>query len=541
MEPRETLESTIRNSPTITGVEDANVGALPHEDESTGDLSHEDVNTGDLPHEDEAPTVESMRPWRQHLASATLRSRQVVVTSIAPVIQRVAVIRRVSGKRLVTGMAVLALLIAVVGAVFVPTLPPHVQLATVKQENFALHVSASGILQSAIYDANFIGNGGKIAEIDVVVGQSVTAGQTLAKLDTTLLQDAVNESQAAVTAAQTRVSDAQTSQTRTQAQTNAEVNAAFSQEQSDLKKCGTDTKCQQAAQDAYAAAQARAASENAAAQAQFNDAQSQLAAAQAKLQTARDTLSGATLTAPHAGTIAAVNSSVGSVVGGSGSVGSFGGSPFIRIADLAALQVKAYVSVADVDGVAKGQTVRFTVPSTGQNRFQGTVSTVSPLGQVVEGTLMYPVTVDVDTAAVQNGHLLPGMAANATITTHARFGVLVIPVGAVTFARAAADSKHGGFLTKTQVDSALKGGQQLSLEAQDRGTDTTQAMVAYVVERNKGVWAVKPVLLGVTDGNVYEVLAGLAKNEKVATGETNVLGFPIGPVAPTPTPTPASR
>lgn len=515
MEPRETLQDTTHSMPVVTRVET-------------------EANT-DMPSEDEAPTAESIRPRGRRLVAGRLLSRQVVMSRVTPLI------RAASGRRFVTGLAVIALLIAVLGVVLVPTLPPQVQLATVKQGNIVLHVSASGMLQSAIYDANFIGNGGKIAEIDVAVGQRVTEGQTLAKLDTTLLQDAVSEAQAAVTAAGTRLRDAQTNQDRIQAQADAEVNAASSKEQADLSTCGTNAKCRQAAEDAYAAAQARADSENATAQAQVNDAQSQQSGAQAKLQTAQDTLNGATLTSPHAGTIAAVNSSVGSVVGGSGSASTASSAPFIRIADLAALQVKAYVSVADVNAVAKGQMARFSVPSVGPNPFQGSVSTVSPLGQVMDGTLKYPVTVDVDTAAVQNGQLLPGMAANATITTQERFGVLVVPVSAVTFARAAADRKHGGFLTKSQVDSGLKDGRQLMLEAQDSGTDTSQATVAYVVERKNSAWVVKPVLLGLTDGHVYEVLAGLIKNEKVATGEQNVLGFMIGPVAPTPTPTPASR
>lgn len=515
MEPRETLENTTPIRRVVTGVE-------------TG-------NSNESPREDEVPTVESIRPKRRPFVVSRLPSRQVVMTRVRPLIGRV------SGERFVMGLAVVALVIVVLGVVLVPNLPPRVQLVAVKQDNIVLHVSASGTLQSAIYDANFTGNGGKITEIDVAVGQHVTAGQTLAKLDATLLQDAVREAQAAVTAAQTRLSNAQANQNRTQAQTSAELNAAFSKEQADLRQCGINTKCQQAAQDAYAAAQATAANENAAAQAQVTEAQSQLATAQARLQTAQDTLSGATLVAPHAGTVAAVNSSVGSVVGGSGSAGGAGGIPFIRIADLDVLQVNAEVSVADVSTVAKGQTARVTVPSAGRKVFPGTVSTVSPLGKVVDGTLKYPVTVDVDTTATQNGQLLPGMAANAIITTQERIGVLVIPVGAVTFARAAADRAHGGFLTKAQVETALKGARQLLLEAQDKGVDASQATITYVVERKNDAWVVKPVLLGVTDGRVYEVLAGLTKGDTVATGERNVLGFTIGPIAPTPTPTPVPR
>ena len=515
MEPRETGEPTTQSSQVTTGVE-------------TGD-------SYTLPREDEAPTVEIMRPPKRDFVISRLLSRQAVMTRVRPWMPRV------SGQRFVMGLAVVALVIVVLGVVLVPNLPPRVQLTVIQQDNIVLRVSTSGTLQSAIYDANFIGNGGKIVEIDVAVGQHVTAGQTLAKLDTTLLQDAVREAQAVVTTAQTRLSNAQTNQSRTQAQTDAELNAAFSKEQADLRQCGINTSCQQAARDAYAAAQAKAANDNAAAQAQVSDAQSQLTGAQAKLQTAQDTLSGATLVAPHTGTIAAVNSSVGSVVGGSGSAGSTGGIPLIRIADLNALQVTADVSVADVNTVAKGQTASITVPSAGRKVFPGTVSTVSPLGKVVDGTLRYPVTVDVDTTAMQSSQLLPGMAANAIITTQERIGVLVIPVEAVAFARAAADRTHGGFLTKTQVETALKSGRQLLLEAQDGGKDTSQALIAYVVERTNDAWVVKPVLLGVTDGHVYEVLAGLTKSDKVATGERNALGFTIGPIAPTPTPMPVPR
>ena len=521
MDPRETGEQTTLKLPSFNEEETANT-------EDTED-------SDDMLREDETATIESIRPGRRRLVAGRLLNRQVVMSRITKLA------RGASGRRFVTLVAVLALLIAVLGIILVPNLPPQVQLATVKQEDLALHVSASGNLQSAIYDANFVGNGGKIGEIDVAVGQHVTEGQTLAKLDTTLLQDAVSEAQAAVNTAQTRVDNAQTNQSKTQNQADAEVTAAYSKEQADLKKCGTDASCKQAAEDAYAAAQARAANENASAQAQLDDAKSQLSAAQAKQQTAQDTLSGATLTSPHAGTIAAINSSLGSVVGGSASASSLGGAPFIRIADLDTLQVQAYVSVADIDSVAKGQTARFTVPSIGQSIFQGTVSTVAPLGQVVDGVLKYPATIDVDTAAVQRGHLLPGMAASATITTDQRFGVLTIPVGALTFARAAGDRKHGGFLTKTQVDTALRGSQQLALQAQDSGIDVSQATVGYVLERKKDAWVVKPVLLGITDGHVYEVLVGLSKNEKVATGEKNVLGFTTGPVAPTPTASPAPR
>jgi HlyD family secretion protein len=77
----------------------------------------------------------------------------------------------------------------------------------VSQGNFSLSVSATGPLQSAVYNLVFTGSG-IIAEIDVSVGQTVVKGQVLAKLNKTSLQDALNAAQATVFSAQTGVNNA---------------------------------------------------------------------------------------------------------------------------------------------------------------------------------------------------------------------------------------------------------------------------------------------------------------------------------------------
>jgi len=93
------------------------------------------------------------------------------------------------------------------------------------QGNFSLTVSATGPLQSAIYNLVFTGTG-TISEIDVSVGQTVTKGQVLAKLNKTSLQDAVNTAQAGVLSAQTGVNTAQANLSKAQAQSNANVQSA---------------------------------------------------------------------------------------------------------------------------------------------------------------------------------------------------------------------------------------------------------------------------------------------------------------------------
>lgn len=125
------------------------------------------------------------------------------------------------------------------------------QYAHAAQGNLTLTVNATGPIQSGTYNLIFSGTGGKIDEIDVVVGQKVVQGQVLARLDRTLLQDAVDQAQisvnnaqaslnaaiaaanssagnasSSVIAAQTAVADAQASQRQTQAQGEANKHAA---------------------------------------------------------------------------------------------------------------------------------------------------------------------------------------------------------------------------------------------------------------------------------------------------------------------------
>jgi HlyD family secretion protein len=415
--------------------------------------------------------------------------------------------------------ALLIALLAALGAAFLST-RSEIKLAKARQGQLSLTFGTTGTLQTATFDANFAGSG-RVAEISVAVGQQVSSGDTLAKLDTTQLQDAYNEARAAVSAAQSTQSDAENHQQSVQSVSSANVAAAFSAEQSAITACGANNACVQAAQDQYAAVQARADSDDAAAQAQVNSAQAQLATAQAKLQTAQDNLNGATLTAPHDGTIAAISGTVGTTVVGSNATAPV--TSFIKIADLNTLQLLAHVPVANVGAVAKSNPVQFTVPVVGNQVFGGTVAGVSPIGESGASGLTYPITIDVDMSTVRNAHLFTGMAARVTVATQQRFGVLLVPASAVAYALAAGDPKRGGFLTRTQVTKALGQARQLLLSAQDAGTDVSadQPTPGYLLERSKNGWVVKPVVLGLTDGVSYEVLLGISTGDTIVTGETN--------------------
>lgn len=444
-------------------------------------------------------------------------------------------------RRTVAIVAAALLLLAAIGVVatLLLTRPsgPTLQYQRARLGNLELSISAAGPVQSGIYNITFSGSA-KIATIAVKVGDTVTQGQTVATLNATSLQDAVNQAQAAVSAAQTALNNAQANADQVAAQTQANLQAAYDQEQLAIAACSGATPtpgpstfnptptptpiftatatptsgnsaCIQRAQDQYAAAQAQAAAQQATAQNQINTAQAQLNTANAQLQTAEDNLNNATLTAPHDGTVSQVN----------GAVGETPGAIFIQIVDLSSLQIAANVNEADIGVVEPGQPARFSVSAYGSRQFSGTVDAIAPVGQNVANVVTFPVTIDIDAASVGGAHLFPGMTATVTIITAERFQVVLVPVRAVTFAQAAA-TKTYGYITQTQAQQAIAQAQTLLTQLASSGTNISDdnPIAGYLLERAKGKWVVRPVVLGLTDGASYEVLAGVSSGDAIVVG-----------------------
>ena len=388
---------------------------------------------------------------------------------------------------IVAAVVIVAIVASVVGARLASAKQATTyQYGTVRQGNLALTVSGTGPVQASLYNLSFAVSG-TVAAIDVKVGQTVKAGQVLAKLDTTSLQNAVNQAQ-------------------------LQEYIAYDQEQQALAKCDATSNppvdCVQLAENQYASAVQQ-------------------------LNTAEANLANATLKATHAGVVTAINGAVGETPGSgsSGSSGSSGasgssassGSGFIQIADSSALSITTGVNEADISGVANGQTATFTVTAYPGRAFRGTVSAVSLVGQTSSGVVTFPVTISVDNSSLRGASLFTGMTANVTITRAQRTDVLLLPASALTFARAAANTSAGGFLTRQQLVNTLTQGRQMltTVEQQNSAASQDNPSVAWVVERSNNQWSVKPVVLGLTNGTVYEVLAGLNANDSVVIGEQN--------------------
>ncbi len=286
--------------------------------------------------------------------------------------------KRARRRRRYITIAVVLLLIILVPVIFFATRGLRMRRVTyqfrqVTQGNIALVVSATGPVQGTIYNADFLATG-RVSEIDVKLGQSVNAGQTLAKIDNTALEDALKQAQASL------------------------------QQQKDF---GT--------QDA------------------INVAQDQVNTAQHNLDNATLTAPHAGVVTAINGAVGGMTTG-----GGSGSSGGGGGSAegFIQIVDRSSLQVQANVNESDIGGVAVGQAVSFTVNAYGSRTFHGTVGAIAPLGQNASNVVTYPVTINVDMKSIPGANVLPGMTASVTITIATHSNASLVPVDAINFAQA---------------------------------------------------------------------------------------------------------
>lgn len=316
---------------------------------------------------------------------------------------------------------------------------PTTQTATATLQAVKQTVTADGTIEPATQSDLSFASGGTVTSVKVEVGDRVTAGQAVATIDPTDLQDSLAAAKATLAAAQAAL-------------TTAESGGSASQ---------------------------------------LASAQAQVAAAQAKVTSAQSALSGATLSSPIAGTVAAVDLVAGSTVGSgsssgsggsAGSGGSSGGgaagassgtsegsgssssSAQVTVISTASWVVKASVGSADLASLKKG--LQATVTPTGSaTPVFGTVSTVGVVASSSSGgTATFPVTVAVTGSPTG---LYAGGSATVAITTRQIADALTIPTAAVSSSGGAPSVQlvKNGTTTTTPVTLGLVSGQVTQVTA----------------------------------------------------------------------------
>ncbi|MGV8883595.1 MAG: efflux RND transporter periplasmic adaptor subunit [Rhodoglobus sp.] len=305
---------------------------------------------------------------------------------------------------------------------------PPVQTAAVTTETITATVTGRGSIEAASKATAAFRDGGTVTSIAVVPGQVVTAGQQLATIDSAPADRILAKAKDARWAAGSAFDTAN-------AQLAAAQNAAAAARAAAAAPPPAEPDASVPTPASLAAAVRDADAQVVTAQSAVVQANVQVADADRDVQAAEAARAATTLTAPIAGTVVAVNGTVGSAASGGGSSTDAAGATtaaatgLIQIADTSTFIVTAAVPEADITTVAVGQAASISLPSNAGVTIPGTVTAVSPTPTNTDGVVRFPVTVQL--SEIPDGVRL-GLSAIVTITTQEAAGVLAVPIEAVS-------------------------------------------------------------------------------------------------------------
>ena len=145
-------------------------------------------------------------------------------------------------------------------------------------------------------------------------------------------------------------------------------------------------------------------------------------AAQVRVQVAQSTLDSLKLVAPFDGDVLAVNLKPGDPASPSAAA--------ITLADRSKLHVSVSVDETAVGAIASGNPVTLTLDALPGLSLNGSVNSVEPFGQTVQGLVRYSVRVDLSKT---DPRLLLYMTANANIVTSVQQSALAVPLTAIQY------------------------------------------------------------------------------------------------------------
>jgi multidrug efflux pump subunit AcrA (membrane-fusion protein) len=284
-----------------------------------------------------------------------------------------------------------------------------------------LAVSASGTVSSTQTRGLSFSVSGTVTEVNVKAGDTVTAGQVLARIDPTDAQAAVDSAQSRVNDAQDAVTRAEQASTVTACPTSQPRTAAPTPSRSATPAATPTPSRTGGTALAAAAACSSAGPRNNGSGDSLLSAEMQLNNAELALLQARERLAGTVITAPIGGRVLSVGGKVGSKA-------SPGGTGFVVLGDVSTLAIKAQFSEADVGRLAIGQVAAITLPNRA-DPLPGKVSQIDPAGTVSSRLVRYGVIIAFDAVPVD---LLLGQSATVMVTTAAVDNVLYVSSSAVS-------------------------------------------------------------------------------------------------------------
>jgi HlyD family secretion protein len=302
--------------------------------------------------------------------------------------------------------------------VLMPAQEPQLQEreeTTVERGSLVVMVNATGTILPEKQTTLSFQTPGRVAEVSIKEGQSVQAGEMLARLETRDLEFAIEQAELALASAQNQLLRIQ------------RVPAEY-----DLN----------AAETALASVRAN-----------YNrllagPGPEEIQVARASLDQARHQLEGTILTAPHDGVVTAIGIKEGELTGG---------QPAFILTDLSKFHIEVTVDEIDIGRIVEGQPVTTTLDALPETSFSGYVDKIADTAQLDSGVVTYKVTVGLDPGNIP---LRVGMTANVDIVTERRENVLLVPNRFVrvdrTTGRAYVDRLDGDQVQSIEIQIGLR-------------------------------------------------------------------------------------
>jgi HlyD family secretion protein len=362
---------------------------------------------------------------------------------------------------------------------------------------------------------------GKISNIFVDFNSHVKKGEILAELDSSILEQRVQQNQANYQSAVASLEKAKVTLTNLRRQYERSLSLfdknLISFEEKDIAEAN------------YLGAKA-----------DLQRAEASVEQAKSQLESSKVDLGYAIIRSPIDGVVISRDVNVGQTV-----QASFQAPKLFEIAnDLSKMQVECSVDEADIGKVKEGQQARFTVDAFPEDIFRGVVRQVRYSPTVTQNVVTYTTIVDVDNPALK---LRPGMTATISIITGEAKDVIRIPNAALRFtpnlppeemakimksvqekilakrkAEGQAPGQEASGQPQQRAQGAPGGGPRMNF-AQGGGTRTGRrpSMVWYLDKSGKlEVAFIRP---GVTDNTYTEMLRGDLKE-----GQEIIVGMDLG-------------
>jgi HlyD family secretion protein len=371
-----------------------------------------------------------------------------------------------------------------------------VQLVEARQGSITRLVTAAGKLQAATEVKLSSSISGDLLALGVQEGDRVATGQVLGRIDSRRYDEQVRQQEAvrASAAADARLERVRVDQLRAELSRAERLAASGNASEAELENARSSLNVELAR---LAAAEER------------------VSQADAALREARHWQSLTTLTAPMDGVVTRREKQVGERVRGS----DFSEDVILVISTLSEMEVKVEVGEHEVVFVKEGDPAEIEIDAMPDRKFPARVvevarnATVKNAGTEAEVTTFFvrlSLTEPVPGA-------LPGMSAQASISTDTREDAVVVPIQAVTVR------------TERELSAEKDGDEapppQAPLPPGKKARRDPLRKVVFVME--DGVARVRPVETGLASDTEIEIVTGLSAGEKVVEGPYRVLSREI--------------